>query len=342
MSDQYQFNPLFDPSPSILKELESLLHANGLRLESGLSQFIEARLQGKLVGCAGLDGNVIKCVAIDKCHRGGALSLRLLTEAMNMAYRQGVDRLFLYTKPDNAPLFEGAGFTPLVTVPERVTLMESDPRGLANHCDDLARFRRPGKTIGSIVMNANPFTLGHLYLIKQALDLCDWLHLFVVKQDASRFAYADRLRLIRAGIKGLERITLHPGSDYTISKATFPSYFIKEQGLVDECATALDLLLFRQSIAPILGINVRFVGTEPFDPVTAKYNRDMEYWLSQGESSSPNIRVVELTRVDVDGAPVSASRVRKLLDEGCVDAVARLVPQATFDFLLNQQTKQWG
>lgn len=337
MSDQYQFNPLIDPSVSALKELESLLRANSLRLESDLSQFIEARLQGKLVGCAGLDGNVIKCVAIDKCHRGGSLSLRLLTEAMNLACRQGVDRLFLYTKPGNAPLFEGAGFTPLATVPGLVTLMESDPRGLANYCDELARLRRPGKAIGSIVMNANPFTLGHLYLIKQALNRCDWLHLFAVKQDASRFAYTDRLQLIRAGIKGLERITLHPGSAYTISKATFPTYFIKEQGLVNECTTALDLLLFRQSIAPVLGINVRFVGTEPFDPVTAKYNRDMKYLLSQGESSSPEIRVVELTRVDVDCAPVSASRVRKLLDEGNMDAVVRLVPQTTFDFLLNQQ-----
>ncbi len=342
MSDQYHFNPLSQPSPIALKELELLLNANGLRLEAGLSQFIEARFQGKLVGCAGLDGNVIKCVAIDQCHRGGALSLRLLTEAMNLAYRQGVDRLFLYTKPDNAPLFEGAGFTPLATVPERVTLMESEPCGLANYCDELAKLRRPGKTIGSIVMNANPFTLGHLYLVSRALERCDWLHLFVVKQDASRFAYADRLRLIRAGIQGLERITLHPGSDYTISKATFPSYFLKEQGLVDECATALDLLLFRQSIAPALGINVRFVGTEPFDPVTAKYNRDMEYWLSQVESFSPDVRVVELPRVEVDGAPVSASRVRKLLDEGNMDAVARLVPQATFDFLLNQQVNQRG
>lgn len=337
MSDQYQFNLLIAPSLSAIKELASLLRTNNLRLESGLSQFIEARLQGKLVGCAGLDGNVIKCVAIDKCHRGGSLSLRLLSEAMNLACRQGIDRLFLYTKPGNAPLFEAAGFTPLATVPGQVTLMESDPRGLANYCDKLARLRRSGKTIGSIVMNANPFTLGHLYLIKQALNRCDWLHLFVVKQDASRFAYTDRLQLIRAGIKGLERITLHPGSAYTISKATFPTYFIKEQGLVNECATALDLLLFRQSIAPVLDINVRFVGTEPFDPVTAKYNRDMKYLLSQGESSLPKIRVVELTRVEVDGAPVSASRVRKLLDEGNMDAVARLVPQATFDFLLNQQ-----
>lgn len=255
---------------------------------------------------------------------------------MNLAYRQGVEQLFLYTKPANVPLFVGAGFTPLVTVPERITLMENGSRGLSDYCSELTTLRQPGKTIGSIVMNANPFTLGHLYLVARALERCDWLHLFVVKQDASRFAYDDRLRLIREGIKGLERITLHPGSDYTISKATFPSYFLKEQGLVDECATALDLLLFRQSIAPALGINVRFVGTEPFDPVTAKYNLDMAFWLSEADSPAPIIRVEELPRVEVDGAPVSASRVRKLLDEGNEAAVARLVPRTTFDFLFNQ------
>lgn len=337
MSDQYQFNTLFQPLPPVLRELETLLYANGLQLEVGVAQFIEARFHGRLVGCAGLDGNIIKCVAIDESHRGGALSLRLLTEVMSLAYRQGVEQLFLYTKPANAILFEGAGFTPVVTVPGRVTLMESRARGLVNYCDELAQLRRPGKTIGSIVMNANPFTLGHLYLVERALKCCDWLHLFVVKQDASRFAYVDRLRLIREGITGLERITLHPGSEYTISKATFPSYFLKEQGLVDECATALDLLLFRQSIAPVLGINIRFVGTEPFDPVTAKYNRDMAYWLSEAASFAPAIRVEELMRLEIDGAPVSASRVRTLLDEGNAAAAARLVPHTTFDFLFNQR-----
>ncbi|EFA28598.1 ABC transporter, ATP-binding protein, partial [Haemophilus influenzae HK1212] len=38
---------------------------------------------------------------------------------------------------------------------------------------------------GSIVMNANPFTLGHRYLIEQALQQCDHLHLFIVGEDAS-------------------------------------------------------------------------------------------------------------------------------------------------------------
>lgn len=340
MSDQYQFNVLFQPTPAAIREIQKLLDANNLRFEAGLSQFIEMREQGHLVGCAGLDGNIIKCVAIDKGYRGETLSLRLLTEVINLAYRQGVEKLFLYTNPTSVPLFKGAGFTPLVTVPERVTLMESDPCGLADYCDELSYLRQAGETIGSIVMNANPFTLGHRYLIKQALERCDWLHLFAVKQDASRFAFRDRLRLIRAGIRELDRVTLHPGSDYLISRATFPSYFLKDQGMVDECATALDLLLFRQSIAPVLGINVRFAGSEPFDIVTAKYNRDMEYWLSRAASFSPAIQFTELPRVEIDGVPVSASRVRALLDEGNISAVARLVPETTYQFLLHQRVAQ--
>ncbi|MCW8353797.1 [citrate (pro-3S)-lyase] ligase [Citrobacter portucalensis] len=339
MSEQCQFNVLLQPPPTAIKEIRKLLEDNSLQLETGLSQFIEARYQGKLVGCAGIDGNIIKCVAVDKCYRGGAISLRLLSEVINLAYRQGVDHLFLYTKPANVPVFEGAGFRPLVTVPGQVTMMENAPRGLASYCDGLALLRQPGNKIGSIVMNANPFTLGHLYLINQALSRCDWLHLFVVKQDASRFTYADRLRLIRAGIDGLERITVHPGSDYTISKATFPSYFLKEQGLVDECATALDLLLFRQSIATSLGINLRFAGTEPLDLVTAKYNRDMEYWLSSAEISAPVIQFEELPRIEVDGAPISASRVRKFLDEDNFTSIAKLVPASTLEFLKSQKGK---
>lgn len=46
------------------------------------------------------------------------------------------------------------------------------------------------------MMNANPFTNGHRYLIQQAAAQCDWLHLFLVKEDSSRFPYEDRLDLV--------------------------------------------------------------------------------------------------------------------------------------------------
>lgn len=107
-------------------------------------------------------------------------------------------------------------------------------------------YRQPGRKIGAIVMNANPFTLGHRWLVEQAASQCDWLHLFVVKEDASCFSYHDRFKLIEQGITGIDKVTLHPGSAYLISRATFPGYFLKEQGVVDDCHSQIDLQLFRE------------------------------------------------------------------------------------------------
>ena len=113
-------------------------------------------------------------------------------------------------------------------------------------------------------MNANPFTNGHRYLIQQAAAQCDWLHLFLVKEDSSRFPYEDRLDLVLKGTADIPRLTVHRGSEYIISRATFPCYFIKEQSVINHCYTEIDLKIFRQYLAPALGVTHRFVGTEPF------------------------------------------------------------------------------
>ncbi len=101
-----------------------------------------------------------------------------------------------------------------------------------------------GRKIGRIVMNANPFTIGHQYLIEQSCEQCDWVHLFVVKAENKDFSYADRMAMIKAGIKHLLNLTIQTGSDYIISRATFPSYFIKDQQVVNQSHTALDLSIF--------------------------------------------------------------------------------------------------
>ena len=185
-------------------------------------------------------------------------------------------------------------------------------------------------------MNANPFTLGHRYLIEQALAQCDHLHLFIVGENASQFSYQDRFNLVQQGIADLERITLHAGSDYIISRATFPSYFIKEQGLVEDLYVEIDLKLFRQAIAPALNITHRFVGSEPFCAVTAEYNRNMHLWLEQAEMAAPKIEVVEIERKDYGELAISASAVRALYAEQQWEMLGYLVPPTTFAFLRKQ------
>ena len=127
-----------------------------------------------------------------------------------------------------------------------MVLMENSATRIQRYASYLTTLRHDGNKIGSIVMNANPFTNGHRYLVQQAAAQCDWLHLFLVKEDTSRFPYEDRLELVRAGTSDIKNLTVHRGSEYIISRATFPCYFIKEQGVVDDCNTEIDLKIFHQ------------------------------------------------------------------------------------------------
>lgn len=315
------------------KTVEAFLQKAGLALEADCDVIVCAEWQGELVGCGAIAGNVLKCIAVSPALQGEGLSLKLLTELLTLAYELNRSELFLFTKPENSALFSGAGFWPIAQADGLAVLMENSSERLARYCRQLALYRQPGKNIGAIVMNANPFTLGHRYLLEQAAAQCDWLHLFVVKEDASFFRYVDRWALVEQGIRGIGNITLHPGSSYLISRATFPGYFLKEQGVVDDCHSQIDLQLFRQHLAPALGITHRFVGDEPFCPLTRAYNQRMHDILSDPNGSGPVIEVVELARMEKNGAPVSASRVRKLYAEHNWQGVSALVPAGTLAFL---------
>ena len=334
MSDDVVFYSV-DPAeePEEQAEIKAFLALNGLSYEEGIEIFVVGRQGRRVVACGGLEKNIVKCVATDPLFRGEHLSLTVVNEVLHLAMERGCSHLFLYTRPNNIGFFVGCRFYPIVEAPGLVTLMENTPIGIRRYCDSLKKLRQPGAKIGSAVINANPFTRGHRYLIEQAVEACDWLHLFVVAEDASFIPYRDRFQLIKEGIEGIERLTLHPGSEYMISRATFSSYFFKEKSVVGDCFTAVDLLIFREWIAPALGVTHRFVGTEPFCRVTNKYNMDMKYWLQADLSAAAPVHVVEIPRAEFDARAISASEVRRLLRTNDFDRIARLVPPTTYDLL---------
>ena len=334
MDKEFQFS-VVDPKDSAqeMDAVRALLAANQLELDLHNQVWVVCHVRGRLVACAGLDHNVIKCVAVLKEFRGESLSLRLGSEVIALAAQRGYFHLFLYSPPHNRELFQGWGFYPLVEVSELVVLMENSPIAIKRYYESLQIQKRPGDRIGCMVLNANPFTLGHRFLVETAASECDWLHVFVVKEDASAFSYADRFSLVADGVKDISRLALHEGSDYIISRATFPGYFLKEKETIDRTWAAIDLLLFREYIAPALGITHRYVGTEPLDPVTNNYNADMKYWLEKASSPANSICVVEVPRVSIKGMPISASRVRGFLAQGDLEAIRHLVPKTTLEFL---------
>ncbi|HUO09402.1 MAG TPA: [citrate (pro-3S)-lyase] ligase [Phycisphaerae bacterium] len=330
----FEFRTVYpsDSSPE-MEEVRNLLSDNQLELETRVEVFVVCEAEGRIIACAGLDHNTIKCVAVADEWRGVSLSLQLGTEVIKLAAQRGQFHLFLYSRPHNLPFFRGWGFYPLVQVPQLVVLMDNSPTALRQYCAKLRSQHQQGKTIGGVVLNANPFTRGHQYLVEKAAGECEWLHVFVVKEEASLFSYADRFALVQEGVAPIGNLTLHPGSDYIISRATFPGYFLKEQATIDHGWAGIDLLLFREYIAPALGITHRFVGAEPFDPVTNQYNRDMKTWLEQSSSPAPPIAVVEVPRVTASGAPISATEVRRLLAQGDYSRIEQLVPATTMQFL---------
>jgi len=310
-----------------LAAVRKLLADNNLGVDSDITTFVEAWSGNRLVGCAGLAASVIKCVVVDPLLRGENLSAQLLTEVENLALARGHFHLFLYTKPCNRERFEHSGFWPIVQSGNDAILMENIPSGIQRYCRTLQAYRVPGKRIGCIVMNANPFTLGHRHLVEQAAKSCDWLHVFVVREDASFFPFSTRLQMVKMGVSDLANVTVHEGSQYIISRATFPAYFLKETGKVQQAWSEIDLLIFRNYIAPALGITHRFIGSEPFCDVTYQYNQAM-YRVLAGA-----VEVVEIPRMKVSGNAISASEVRRLLKTYQFSRIRGIVPDSTFAIL---------
>ena len=220
-----------------------------------------------------------------------------------------------------------------------LVFMENRRNGFAQYLEGLKReTEAAGAAAGSgaketaaIVMNANPFTLGHQFLVETAAAACGTLHLFVVSEDASLVPFAVRKRLIREGTAHIPNVILHDSGPYMISSATFPSYFLKDEASVITGHAKLDIQIFTK-IAGALGIAVRYVGEEPASEVTGIYNRIMTEELPKAGIAC---RVIPRRTVSGDmasGAVISASTVRQCLQKEDWQSLRALVPETTLRY----------
>lgn len=311
------------------RNVQNFLEQQGLEFDQNI-QYTIAIFEGeKVIATGSFDHAVLKCIAIAPEYKGFGLTNKMISELINEQYRRGFEHLFVYTKPENEAIFLDLGFYKIMEVPEKVILLENSADGISQYVKEIETYKIQGDKIASLVMNCNPFTLGHRYLIEQASKENDVVHIFIVAEDRSYFSTATRNELVREGTKDLQNVHVHEGSNYMISAATFPSYFLKESSEVVETHAILDLLIFSQYIAPALGIHRRFVGEELTCPVTKEYNRIMKGLLPQY-----GIEVVEIPRLQMNGFPISASRVRQLLENENYAEIKAIVPETTYDYLM--------
>lgn len=284
----------------------------------------------KMVAGGGYQGSVIKCIAVDPIYQQCGLANKVISYLCSELWAKGLANLFVFTKPNNSSQFTGLGFH-LIGSADAAILLESSKNGVADFAAALLPYRHSGVQ-GAIVMNANPFTLGHRYLVERAISNCDHLHIFVVAEEKSIFPFAVRKKLVEEGTKDLANVTVHSGGQYIISSATFPAYFIKELSDVAKTYAQLDINVFARHIAPALSITKRFVGSEPTDALTCAYNEIM-----QSELPKFAIESVIFDRKIKEKQPISASRVRKFLAEGDIVGASQFVPATTAAYFLTPE-----
>lgn len=314
---------LYGEKLNIWKEF---LREAGLEADSNVDRTVLLWENGELCAAGSRRDNLLKCIAVSKERQGEGLTAALLTELRKDAFSQGYRHLFLYTKPKNREMFASLFFYPIAES-DKVLLMEDKKGGITEFLDSLSA-KTPKGTVGACVMNCNPFTLGHRYLIEKAASECDTLYVFVLSEDKSRFSFKDRMEMVRLGCADLLNVCVVPTGPYLISSATFPTYFLKERDKAPEAQCMLDIEIFTKYFVPKFNISRRYIGTEPNSALTDMYNSAL---LKNLPEKGVEVWLVE--RLEKDGLPVSASAFRELLDEGKTEDAHALVPDSTFEFL---------
>ena len=315
---------------STLSQVDRLLLREGITRDANLD-YVAAMTDenGEVIATGSCFGQTLRCFAVSSEHQGEGLLNQIISHLMEVQLARGNSHLFLYTKIQTARFFKSLGFYEIARVNGKLVFMENRRNGFSGYLKALEKSARPGLS-AAIVMNANPFTLGHQYLVETAAGRCDTLHLFVLSEEASLVPFSVRKELVRLGTRHISNVVLHDSGPYMISSATFPSYFLKEEAEVIRGHAKLDLAVFGR-IAQTIGVSVRYVGEEPVSQVTGIYNSIMAQ-----ELPDYGIACQVIPRKESKGNAISASTVRSALKAGDWESLKDLVPQTTLDYFRSE------
>ena len=326
-------------NPFDVKLVKDFLSGLGFEFEPSEVEctMIVYNLKGELVGTGSHLGRILKYVAVSPKFRDTtafALIVTYMTEKLLKIYKH----TFVFTRPENSVRFCGLGYTEIASAPPLYTILEFGFESIFTYQNYLKTLIVPIKTsaVATLVVNCNPFTNGHKFLIEKAAAENELVYLFVVEEDLSAFPFAVRWDLIQEGISHLKNVVMVRGGMYIVSGAIFPSYFLKNESINDvmQRQAELDVKIFANYVVPVLGIKKRYVGTEKHCVTTAAYNTAMKTILP-----SYGVEVVEVTRKAIaeglDNAPnyISASKIRKAIKQDKLNEVLDFLPDSTRDFL---------
>lgn len=285
--------------------------------------------EGEIIATCSKKNNIVKCFAVSEDHQGQGISNILITDITNKLFEEGIYHNFIFTKPTNNFLFQGLGYKVIVDT-DKVSLLETGNKNIHSELKNIKKNYglKEEEQYAALIMNCNPFTLGHKYIVEKAAIENRNVIIFVVEEEKSSFPFQVRFQLIKEGVKEFKNVTVIPGGNYIISSATFPNYFLRKDDDILKEYTKIDGNVFGKYFCKELSITKRYVGSEPYCNVTNTYNETLKEVLPK---YGVEVKVIE--RCQIENKAISASRVRELLKEGRLEEVRELVPITTYEFL---------
>ena len=307
----------------LLVKAKKVLEANDLSFDEDIELTLVA-IEDDVVGTVSLSTNIIKGLSVLKEHQGKGIATMLVSKCIEFLNSKGIKHHFAYSKSDNNEVFRGLGMSEVVTVDD-VTLFEGGYYTIDTFLEEFKKEYNLNGEYASIVMNLNPMTLGHLYLIEKAAKENEEVIVFVVEEDKSVFPFDLRFKIAKEATAHLDNVHIVPSTEYMISKATFSTYFIKDEGVIDKLFSKIDFTIFTKYFAEILNIKKRYIGTEPYCKVTEAYNEVM---------LDSDFEMILIERKQLHNEYISASLVRELMEKD-IELIKEYVPEATYRNLID-------
>lgn len=320
-------------NPLEIEEIKSFLKTFNIEYDNPDVTYV-IRDDGNIIATGSAQGNILKYF-FARCDYAGQGAISIIYDSLlNYIFEKGFTSYFIFTTPNNKNIFESLGLKEVHST-ESVLLLEG---GFYNYQKWVEKVKKNigdknGKR-GAIIVNCNPMTLGHKYLIETAFKEVEELLVFVVEEDLSVFPFEDRIKIVANEFKTQPKVKVLKGGPYIISRGTFPTYFIKQKDKMLEIYTELDASIFAEKIAKDLSIDIRFLGSESKDIVTNTYNHSLKKIL---ENNGLEVKIID--RIKSDSEPISASSVRNLLKENKLEKAFELLPNSTIQFLKSEKGK---
>ena len=306
-----------------IEQVKIFLASFGLRYEKDIDKTLYIEENGNIIATISKAKDIIKCLAISSNYQSENLSSVLVSKILEKMHEENIYSYMVFTKAIYENTFINLGFKKLVNTSNTVML-----EGGVDSIEDAIKKMKvkinaeygtitDDIKVGSIVMNANPVTLGHQYLIEQSIKENDLTLVFVVEEDNQEFDFQSRYGLVYLTCKKYENVVVLPASKYIVSKKTFPTYFLKED-IVDKEISLVDGLIFKNYFMKHLKIDRRYVGSEVKEKMN-DYNMTLKEILED--------KLILLERISLDDQVVSASHVRELLKEGSIEKALTYIPR---------------